>query len=95
MRGSPVQAFFLASPIPLPSFWRSGRRARLCLGQPLSGLWQELAEELGGRNFILLILGLLAASLYVTVYLVGVNYSGQARIPIDGDTNGDSFRIRL
>ncbi|XP_070206953.1 ankyrin repeat domain-containing protein 46-like isoform X2 [Littorina saxatilis] len=70
-----------------------GKRSRSAIGQPLSGLWQELAAELGGRNSVLLLVGLLGLSLYVTYILVGINYGSQARIPID--KHGDSFRVRM
>ena len=62
-------------------------------GQTLSGLWQELACELGARNSLLLLLGLLGFSLYVAYILTGLHHGSHERIPIDGNT--DNFRVRV
>ena len=67
--------------------WRSSG------GETLSGLWQELACELGARNSLLLVLGLLAFSLYVAYTLTGFHHGTHDRIPIDGI--GDNFRERV
>ena len=62
-------------------------------GQTLSGLWQELACELGARNSLLLLLGLLGFSLYIAYILTGPHHGSHERIPIDGNT--DNFRVRV
>lgn len=75
------------STAPLIKTLRSSNR------QTLSGLWQELACELGARKSLLLVLGLLGFSLYIAYILTGLHHGSHERIPIDGSR--DNFRVRV
>lgn len=63
------------------------------LKQESAGLWHELSWELGVRNSLLLLLGLLGLSFYVAYILTGMHRGINIRIPIDG--HSDSFKIQI
>ncbi|XP_076451425.1 ankyrin repeat domain-containing protein 46-like [Babylonia areolata] len=61
----------------------SNKRKKASSKQSLSGLWQECASELGSRNFLLLLLGVLGFSLYIAFILTGMHHGSGSRIPIE------------
>ena len=57
----------------------------------LPSVWHEFYCDLGGRNILLLVVGLMAFSLYITYIITGFRWQAEDHIPLDSQ----SYKIRL
>ncbi|XP_041377563.1 ankyrin repeat domain-containing protein 46-like [Gigantopelta aegis] len=73
---------------------KSGSKARHLMTNcvaTLPSIWHEFYCDLGGRNILLLVVGLLAFSLYITYIITGFRWQAEDQIPLDSQ----SYKIRL